>query len=288
MIQNGAVLIADRQFKQVGTVEEVSARLSGASLRKICAENRVVLPGFVDSHAHPIFASPREQDYESRISGKSYQEIAESGGGILSSVRGVRESGRAHLRELAKPRLFGFVEHGTTTLECKSGYGLDLENEIKLLEIIQELRAQVPLDLVPTFLGAHEIPPEYKFKKDDYVRIVADMMIPEIAGRRLAVFCDCFVEEHIFPPSSARKILESARSHGLKVKLHADQLRRSGATLLGIEMNAVSIDHLEQINEQDIHALASSNVIATLLPGSVFHLGSHRYPPARPLIDAGV
>ena len=288
LIQNGAVLIADHKFKQVGTVEEVSAGLGGASLIRISAENRVVLPGFVDSHAHPIFASPRERDYELRISGKTYQEIADSGGGILSSVRGVRESSHAHLRELAKSRLRAFVEHGTTTLECKSGYGLDLKNEIKLLEIIRELQAQVPLDLVPTFLGAHEIPAEYKFKKDDYVRVVADLMIPEIARRHLAVFCDCFVEDHIFPPSSARRILESARSHGFKVKLHADQLRRSGATLLGIEMDAVSIDHLEQINAQDFHALACSNVIAALLPGSVFHLGSHCYPPARSLIDAGV
>ena len=288
MVHNGAVLIVDQKIKQVGTADELEVALRGAPVRKISAENRVVMPGFVDSHAHPIFALPRDRDYELRIRGKTYQEIAEQGGGILSSVLAVRHSSREHLLEISKTRLSRFVEHGTTTLECKSGYGLDLENEIKILEVIRDLRHHISLDLVPTFLGAHEIPEEYKSRKKDYVQLVTEVMIPEVASRRLAVFCDCFVEEHIFPPSSAREILKSARAHGLKVKLHADQLGRSGATLLGIEMSAVSVDHLEHINEQDIQALAKSNVIATLLPGSVFHLGSHPYPPARSLIDAGV
>jgi imidazolonepropionase len=288
MISNGAVLISDQKIQQVGTAKELGASLRGTSVKTISAENRVVMPGFVDSHAHPIFALPREQDYELRIRGKTYREIAEQGGGILSSVRAVRNSSPQHLLEVSKTRLGRFIEHGTTTLECKSGYGLDLENEIKILEVIRALRQSIGLDLIPTFLGAHEIPEEYQSRKEGYIQLVSEVMIPEIASRRLAKFCDCFVEEHIFPVQSARTIFESARAHGLKIKLHADQLRRSGATLLGIEMNAVSIDHLEQIDEHDIQALANSNAIATLLPGSVFHLGSHPYPPARSLIDAGV
>ena len=288
MIPDGAVLISDQKIQRVGTAEELEASLPGTPVRKISAENRVVMPGFVDSHAHPVFALPRERDYEMRIRGKTYREIAEQGGGILCSVRAVRNSSPQDLLEVSKARLGRFIEHGTTTLECKSGYGLDLENEIKILEVIRELRNQIALDLIPTFLGAHEIPEEYRAQKEDYIQLVSKVMIPEIASRGLAEFCDCFVEEHIFPVESARTIFESARAHGLKIKLHADQLRRSGATLLGIEMNAISIDHLEQINEQDIQALANSNAIATLLPGSVFHLGAHPYPPARSLIDAGV
>jgi imidazolonepropionase len=288
VIPNGAVLISDQKIQQVGTAKELEASFRGASIMKISAENRVVMPGFVDSHAHPIFALSRERDYELRIRGKTYQEIAAQGGGILNSVRAVRDSSLQHLLELSIGRLTRFIEHGTTTLECKSGYGLDLENEIKMLEVVKELRDHVGMDLVPTFLGAHEIPEEYKSRKEDYIQLVSKVMIPEIASRHLADFCDCFVEEHIFPLMSARKILESAQAHGLKIKLHADQLKHSGATLLGIEMNAVSIDHLEQIDEQDIQALSNSDTIATLLPGSVFHLGSHCYPPARSLIDAGV
>lgn len=288
MIPDGAVLIGDRKILRVGTAKELEASLQGTTIKKISAENRVVMPGFVDSHAHPIFALPRERDYEMRIRGKTYREIAEQGGGILSSVRAVRNSSPQHLLEVSKPRLDRFIEHGTTTLECKSGYGLDLENEIKILEVIQALQQHTALSLIPTFLGAHEIPEEYQSRKEDYVQLVSEVMIPEIASRHLAEFCDCFVEEHIFPVQWARRIFESAQAHGFKIKLHADQLRRSGATLLGIAMDAVSIDHLEQIDEQDVQALANSNAISTLLPGSVFQLGTHRYPPARSLIDAGV
>ncbi|MFN8005893.1 MAG: imidazolonepropionase [Terriglobia bacterium] len=288
IIDGGAVWIAGQVIKRVGTADQVNAEVGGKPVRHISAEHCVVLPGFVDSHTHPIFERPRDRDYEWRIRGSTYQEIAQMGGGILSSVRAVRESSPRQLFDLARRRLPRFLEHGTTTVECKSGYGLSLEEELKLLQVIRDLGNELPLELVPTFLGAHEIPEEFRHRKEDYVELVSKVMIPEVASRKLAQFCDCFVEEHVFPPSAAKKILEAARAHGMKIKLHADQLKRSGATLLGVEMEAVSIDHLEQIDASDIQALAHSHTLATLLPGSVFHLGSSQYPPARALLDAEV
>ncbi len=178
------------------------------------------------------------------------------------------------------------MEYGTTTLEAKSGYGLDLENETKILEVIRELQQRLPLELVPTFLGAHEIPPEYRSQKSAYIDLLIDEMIPRVARRQLAEFCDCFVEPHLFSVSDAERIGRAALRHGLGIRLHADQLTRSGATQLGVRLGAISVDHLEQIEAEDIQALAGSQTIATLLPGSVFHLGLSRYPPARALIDA--
>ena len=288
IIEDGALWIADQQIKQVGTADEVNEALQGKHVNHISAEHYVVMPGFVDSHTHSVFDRPRDRDYELRIRGNSYQEISQMGGGILSSVRAVRDSSAQHLFNVSKKRMLRFLEYGTTTIECKSGYGLSLEEELKLLEVIHDLGKAVPLEIIATFLGAHEVPEEYRNRKEDYVKLVGEVMIPEVAARKLARFCDCFVEDHVFPPSVAQQILTAARDHGMKIKLHADQLKRSGATLLGVQMEAISVDHLEQIDETDIKALAHSETIATLLPGSVFHLGSSHYPPARELIDAGV
>jgi imidazolonepropionase len=246
------------------------------------------MPGFVDSHAHPIFARPRHNDYEMRIKGATYQEIAEQGGGVLSSVRSVRDTPKDQLLKASRVRIGQFLEYGTTTLEAKSGYGLNVDNELKTLEVIRQLQQTVPLELVPTFLGAHEVPEEYRSRRDEYLELVIAHMIPMVASRKLAEYCDCFVEPPIFSLEEAEQILLAAQKHGLKLKLHADQLSRSGATQLGIRLGAVSIDHLEQITPEDIEALSEAGIIATLLPGAVFHLGLKRYAPARALIDAGV
>jgi imidazolonepropionase len=206
----------------------------------------------------------------------------------LSSVRSVRNTPKDQLLKSSRDRIGRFLEYGTTTLEAKSGYGLNIDNEIKILEVIRQLQQTVPLELVSTFLGAHEVPEEYRSRRDDYLELVIAQMIPMVASRKLAEYCDCFVEPPIFSLEEAERILLSAQRHGLKLKLHADQLSRSGATQLGIRLGAVSIDHLEQITPEDIEALSEPGIIATLLPGPVFHLGLKCYAPARALIDAGV
>jgi imidazolonepropionase len=288
MIEDGAVLIEGETIKAVGTSGELEYNLSGKEVQRISAQGCVVMPGFVDSHVHPIFARPRENDYEMRIKGATYQQIAEQGGGILSTVRSVRNTPKDQLLTASRARIVRFLEYGTTTLEAKSGYGLDVENEIKILEVIRQLQQTIPLELVPTFLGAHEVPEEYRSCRHEYLDLVIAHMIPIVASRKLAEYCDCFVEPPIFSLKEAEQILLSAQEHGLKIKLHADQLSRSGATQLGIRLRAVSIDHLEQILPEDIEALSEAGIIATLLPGAVFHLGLKCYPPARALIDSGV
>jgi len=288
IINEGGILIEDDTIKWVGLFRDLPPIAAEAPTERIFARECVVMPGFVDSHAHPVFVKSRAQEYELRIQGKSYPEIAAMGGGILTSVADVRNASLEQLVEVSQARIPRFLEHGTTTLEAKTGYGLDLVNEIKMLEAIRRLQATTSLELVPTFLGAHEIPPEYKSHKAEYVRLLIERIIPEVSKRGLAEFCDCFVEPGIFELDQAEEILRTAKCHGLQLKLHADQLSRSGATLLGVKLGAVSIDHLEQIASQEIHALAESPSVATLLPGSVFHLGAEPYPPARALIEAGV
>jgi imidazolonepropionase len=286
LIERGAVLIEGEAVRAVGLATELESRYGNLCDQRIDGEGCVVMPGFVDSHAHPVFVSPRDHEYEQRIQGATYQEIAERGGGILSSVRAVRSTSREELLHLSQGRVARALEYGTTTLEAKSGYGLNLDNETKILEVIRELQQCLPLELVPTFLGAHEIPPEYRSQKPAYIDLLIDEMIPRVARRQLAEFCDCFVEPHLFSVSDAERVGRAALRHGLGIRLHADQLTRSGATQLGVRLGAISVDHLEQIEAEDIQALAGSQTIATLLPGSVFHLGLSRYPPARALIDA--
>jgi len=287
LIEQGAVLIEGETIRDVGPASELESRYTGQRPQPIDAKGCVVMPGFVDSHAHPVFVSPRDNEYERRIQGATYREIAEQGGGILSSVRALRGLSKEKLLQLSEARVRQAMEYGTTTLEAKSGYGLDLENEQKMLEVIWELQQRLPLELVPTFLGAHEIPPEYRSRNSVYIDLLVNGMIPPIARLQLAEFCDCFVEPHLFSISDAERIARAALQHGLRIKLHADQLTRSGATQLGVRLGATSVDHLEQIDSEDIQALAGSQTVATLLPGSVFHLGLSRYPPARALIDAG-
>jgi imidazolonepropionase len=289
IMEDGAVAVRDDKIVAVGKTEEVLNRIKiGKKTKIINAKNRVVSPGFVDPHTHPVFAATREEEFELRIKGKTYQEIAQAGGGIRSSVRNLRKSSKEELIKLTSPRLDNFISYGTTTAEAKSGYGLSFEGEIKSLEVIKELNKIHPIDLIPTFLGAHEVPDEYRDKRNEYLDLIINKMIPEIAKRKLAVFCDVFCEKGVFDLAETERILESAKKYGLKPKLHADQLSRLGGAELAAKVKAISADHLEQVSDLGIEKMREAGVIAVLLPGSVFGLGLRDYPPARKMIDSGL
>ena len=289
LIEEGAVAVSGKKIIMVGKTKEVLAQVKIDKKTKIInAEDKVVLPGFVDCHTHPVFGTTREEEFELRIKGKSYEEIAQAGGGIMSSVRSVRQLSKDELIRLALPRLNRFLSYGTTTIEAKSGYGLSLKDEIKILEVIKKLNQIHPLSLVPTFLGAHEIPDEYREKRQEYIDLLIKQMIPKVAKRKLALFCDVFCEKDVFSIDESQKILETAKSYGLKPKLHADQLISFGGSELAAELKAVSADHLEFISDSGIEKMKQSGTTAVLLPGAVFGLGKDNYPPARKMIDMGL
>ena len=287
-VEEGAVWIIGDRIQMAGPRAQVEQSAGTRKALRISADGCVVMPGFVDCHSHPVFMGSRIHEFEQRIKGSSYQEISRNGGGILNTVRKVRAATKEELIQKALPRLRSFLAHGTTTLEAKSGYGLNLESEVKMLEVIHRLKELTPLELVPTFLGAHEIPPEYCDDAGHYLEDIIHSMLPEVARRNLAEYCDGFVEPHIMDLAAAEELFIAAQKHGLKLRLHADQLSRSGATRLGVRLGAISVDHLEQIEEEEIELLAGSATIAVLLPGSVYYLGLNRYPPARRLMEAGV
>jgi len=249
----------------------------------IDAQNSIATPGFIDSHTHPIFIGNRSNEFIMRLNGKSYSEIKESGGGILSSIKRVREASFEELYLESIKNIKPFLNFGTTTLEAKSGYGLTLEDEIKSLQVIKKIDENLDLDIIPTFLGAHAIPEEYS--TDDYVNIVCDDMIPQVSEEKLAVFCDVFCEEGYFNIEQSRKIFNTAKSFGLIPRIHADEFKDFGASRLSAEIGAVSADHLMAISDQGIESLSSSGTIATLLPGTTFFLNKSKYADGRKMID---
>ncbi len=287
LIRDGAVLVHDGRIAAVGTTRQVERNPLARRAEKINAKEHVVVPGFVDSHTHLVFPASRAEEYERRIAGATYEQIARRDGGILSTVKKLRRATATELVKQARNWLVEFVAHGTTTIEAKSGYGLSLESEIKILEVIKRLNREQPLEVVPTFLGAHVIPPEYKKRPATYIDLLIRRMIPLVAARGLAEFCDVFCDRGAFTPAQTRLILTAGRVCGLEPRLHAEQLARTGGARLGAELHAASVDHLERVNASDIRRLAASNTVCTLLPGAVFHLGKHTYAPARALIDAG-
>jgi imidazolonepropionase len=290
MIKNGALLIDDGLIVAVGTRAQVEAHPLARGAQRLNAAGRVVLPGFVDSHTHLIHAASRADEYELRISGASYEEIAKRGGGILNSVNKLRAATSDTLKQRARAALKLFAAYGTTTIEAKSGYGLDLASELKILKLHKELSTEQPLDIVSTFLGAHVIPGEFRTRPSgtkDYVSLLIDKFIPEIVALKLAEFCDVFCERGAFNLAQSKQILEAGVRYGLKPRIHAEQLSRTGGAQLAVKLGAASCDHMEKINRADIRALAKSKTVATLLPGCDFHLGLKQYAPARDLIDAG-
>jgi len=290
IVEDGAVLIRGDSIAAVGPSAEVES-LAGSDANRIDARGRVVLPGFVDAHTHPVFAGSREDEYELRSQGLTYQEIASRGGGIRSTVRKTRAASDTELFELALPRVRHLLEHGTTTVEAKSGYGLTVEDELKILRVIGRLNRETPLDLVPTFLGAHETPDEYRGSigsREDYIRLVTGEMLPRVASEGLAEYADVFCEAGVFTVAESRRVLECARELGLGSRVHADQLSLSGGSSLAAELGASTADHLEWITSKEMEALAEANVTAVLLPGAVFNLGLTRYPPARAMIEVGL
>ncbi len=293
IIENGAVLVRDGFIAAVGESARLAQQASPDGER-IDAKHCVVMPGFVDAHTHPVFAGTREDEYEMRAAGLTYQEIAARGGGIRSTVRQTRAASADDLFALAQPRVRWLLEHGTTTIEAKSGYGLTLEDELKILRVIRRIDQETPLECVPTFLGAHEIPDEYRSADDPrhsreaYIRLVTDEMLPQVARENLAEYCDVFCESQVFNVEESRRILRRAKALGFGIRFHADQLTLGGGAQLAAELQAASADHLEWIDDLGIEALRQAQVTAVLLPGAVFNLGLVRYPPARRLIEAGV
>ncbi|MGQ0813530.1 MAG: imidazolonepropionase [Gemmatimonadota bacterium] len=286
VLRDCALALRDGIVSDIGPQQAVIARNPGAQLAD-CAR-QVLTPGFVDSHTHAVFGGWRAAEYEMRCQGLDYMEIARRGGGINASVREVRSRSVEELVELALPRLQLALRHGTTTMEVKSGYGLSLPDELKLLRVVRQLSEYTVLDVVPTFLGAHDVPLEYRDQRADYVNLVTNEMIPAVAREKLAIFCDVFMEPGAFTAHEARTILEAGKQHGLLPKLHADEFENSGAAELAAALSAVSADHLGAISDAGIRALAASGTVATLLPATLFFLGRKQYAPARRLIEAGV
>jgi imidazolonepropionase len=290
ILRDGAILVRDGVISTVGPSSKIEKLRESKKAEKLDVGGRVVLPGFVDAHTHLVHAASRAQEYELKIRGASYEEIARKGGGILNSVKTLRAATAGELKSRARGFLELFAEHGTTTIEAKSGYGLDATSELRILSLHKELDAEQPLEIVSTLLGAHVVPTEYRGKSGgtrQYLELLEEQLIPEVAENGLAEFCDVFCERGAFSVSESRRVLEAGKARGLIPRVHAEQLSNTGAARMGVGLGAASCDHLEYLQPADIRALGKSKTVATLLPGCDFHLGLSKYAPARSLIDAG-
>ena len=287
IIRDGAVLTIGSKIVRVGTTAELETEAKRLKAQAIDCRGCVVMPGFVDCHTHLVFAGSRVEDYEQRIQGRTYEEIARAGGGIALSARRLRQTTTHELVRQARHFLHEFAAHGTTTVEVKTGYGLDLTAEMKILKVIRQLRKLSSLELVPTLLAAHALPPEYQGRSKAYIELVVKRLIPLVARKKLAEFVDCFCDRGAFSLEECRRVLAAGSRHGLIPRIHAEQLSHTGASRLAAELGTASADHLDHVTDADIRALSGSDVVATLLPGANFHLGLAKYPPARRLIEAG-
>ena len=287
IIQDGALWARDGNIERVGTWDEIKAVAPGDA-DTIDAENRIVLPGFVDAHTHLVFGGSRADEFERRALGESYQSIAASGGGIRSTVRQTRAATELELLISAKRRAHWLLRNGTTTAEIKSGYGLALEHEVKMLRIARSLGETGTLRVAGTFLGAHEFPDEFRDRREDYVELLINEMLPAIANERLAEYADIFCEPHIFNTETAFRILTAASKLGFGLRMHVDQLSSSGGAQLAARLKAATADHLEQTDEAGMLALHDAGVQPVLLPGSVYALGLQRYPAGRRMVELGL
>jgi imidazolonepropionase len=284
IVRDGGMLVRDGKIEKVGSSDEIEKNLGDAEI--VDARGRVVMPGFVDAHTHLVFAGNRLGDFERRARGETYEQIAKAGGGIWSTVEKTRAASEADLLAQGKTHANWFLRCGTTTVEAKSGYGLTVEDELKTLRVLRQLKEEVPLEIVSTFLGAHAVPK--KLSPDEYLDLVITEMLPRVTAEKLAEFCDVFCERGYFDIDQSRKILSAAKKLGLNLRGHVDQLTNSGGAKLMAEIGATTADHLEQTDEQGIAALKKANVQPVLLPGSVYALGSNRYPRAREMVEAGL
>ena len=277
--ENTSILIENGKIAAIGDRQSENA---------IDCGGKMVTCGFVDSHTHPVFLDNRDEEYAMRLAGVTYEKIAEKGGGIVSSVEGVRNASEDELIDKVSQRMDRFIAGGTTTIEAKSGYGLDTESELKSLSVINKVHKSHAIDLIPTFMGGHAFPQEYSDDHDGYVNLICNEMIPAVAAQGIAVFNDVFCEEGYFTVAESKRILETGKKYGLKPRLHADEFVDSGASELAGEVGAISADHLMAVSADGINALVENNVIATLLPGTTFFLGKSTYAPARELINSGI
>ncbi|GAB4242711.1 MAG: imidazolonepropionase [Thermoleophilia bacterium] len=289
VIEEGALAARGGRIVWVGPERELQAEVeleSGG--RSLNAGGRVVMPGIVECHSHLVFGGSRAAEFQMRVAGRSYEEIAAAGGGIMSTVAATRQAGDEELLAAARRHLDWMLSFGMTTVETKSGYGLTVKDELRILRVVRELERETPVRLVSTFLGAHTVPAEYRENPDAYVDLVVEEMLPRVADEGLARFCDVFCEIVAFDLSQSRKVLEAALDLGFKLKLHADQLSAGGGAQLAADLGAVSADHLDRIDGSGVEALARAGITAVLLPGAVFFLGLKEYAPARRLREAGV
>lgn len=288
ILKNTAVAVSGGRIAMIGSASDLQRAYSDAEV--VDCRGGVLTPGLVDSHTHAVFGKPRFEEHELRAEGFDYMEIAKRGGGIHASVRDFRERGEDELYNLAVPRVKELASYGTTTLEIKSGYGLSVEDELKALRVIGRLAARLPMRIVPTWLGAHEIPHEFRTsepRRREFVDLLVNILLPKVVEQGIARFADAFCEPGVFTIDETRQILEASRQAGLGIKIHADELKSCGGAELAASLKAVSADHLAAISKSGTEALAKSDTVATLLPGTMLFLGNAKQAPARALIDAG-
>ncbi len=286
IIADGALAAKDGRILAVGNTAEIVGSYSAPEV--VSAAGKLVLPGFVDCHTHPVFVHTREDEFVQRLQGRSYVEISRAGGGIRGTIKTTRHASEDLLFELAAKRIRRMTSLGTTTVEAKSGYGLDTPSELKQLSVIGRLAEELPVTVVPTFMGAHEYPEEYKDDHEGYVRLLCEEMIPAVAAQGIARFCDIFTEAHVFGIEESRTVLKCARDHGLLLKMHADEIEPVGGAELAAELGCVSADHLGAASDAGIQALKQAGVIPVLLPATLYSLASKNYARGRFMIDSGL
>jgi len=287
IIEDAALLVEDGRIAAAGAYVELRSRIPGEA-NVIDAEGRCVTPGFVDAHTHLVFAGNRAAEFEQRIDGATYQQIAANGGGILSTVRQTRAASEEELLATARRHRDWMLRCGTTTIEAKSGYGLERATELRMLRVLARLNAEGPARIVPTLLAAHTVPPEFAGRREEYVRWIAEELIPEVAAAKLAAYCDVFCDDNAFTVEETRTVLTAARRHGMRLRVHAEQFRPGTGAALAAELGAATADHLEAAKDAVLQELRGACVQPVLLPGSVFALGRTQYPPARKMIDMGL